>query len=116
MVGVRPNGTHPFRNSRAVDKLSRMRHLLLAIGVVVCLTFSAFAAEAPKSVEDLKRDATHIVVGKVEAAYSTERRVGTFEADRHWVVEMMVTAVEKGEGPRPGRVLYAKCWQPFKRL
>ena len=87
--------------------------IVLAVGLSAVV--EALAALPRKSLEELKAQATHVVVGRVEAVYSTERASGAGSADRHYVVELTVTAVEKGEGPREGRVVYAKCWQPAKR-
>jgi hypothetical protein len=89
-----------------------MRHSLLLIAL---LAIPALAALPPRKAEDLKKTASHVVVGKVKAVYSTEDKRKPDMIDRQFVIELVVSAVEKGEGPAVDKVLYAKCWRPEKR-
>lgn len=89
-----------------------MRHSLLLIAL---LALPALAALPPRSAENLKQTASHVVTGKVKAVYTTDEKRQADMIDRQFVIELVVTAVEKGEGPAVGKVLYAKCWRPEKR-
>jgi hypothetical protein len=76
------------------------------------------AAEAPKSPEQLREEASHIVTGEVtrieiRSRYS-EIEAGSF--DYAILVSIAVEGVEKGEGVKPGEKLVAVCFRPKTRL
>ncbi|HSI32305.1 MAG: hypothetical protein ACAI43_03485 [Phycisphaerae bacterium] len=91
-----------------------MRTPLLLI--VAALAFPVLAAIPPQRPDDLQKNATHIVAGKVVAVYATEvplDREGM--TNRLYAIEVTVTKAEKGEGLAEGKVVFAKCWTPAKR-
>jgi hypothetical protein len=63
------------------------------------------AAVGERAPED-RRQATHVVVGKVEGVY-VRKDQGTL----HYVVEIAVEKAEKGDGLKPGEMFYARCYQ-----
>ena len=86
---------------------------LLVVLVVVGL---AWGAIPPLSKAELKQRATHIVVGEVKTVYTADKpldRAGF--VDRHYCFEVMPSAIEKGEGLKEGRVIYARARTPAKR-
>jgi len=90
------------------------RHLFAA-SLIACLVLAsaAVAEKKPLSADELKGEATDIVTGKVKAVYSREVKptlygAGTIET--HYLVEIALNAVEKGEKLKKGAVVYARCW------
>jgi hypothetical protein len=76
------------------------------------------AAEAPKSPERLRGEATHIVTGEVtrieiRSEYS-EIEAGSF--DYVILCSIAVESVQKGEGIKTGEELVARCFRPKTRL
>jgi hypothetical protein len=65
-------------------------------------------AFADRASEDRDK-ATHVVVGRVEGVYGEEAAAG---ANRHYVVEIAVEKVERGDGLKVGDVFYASCYRP----
>ena len=95
--------------------MTAMKPLVLAFAAAVWVTLPALAAIPPQKPEMLKDNATHIVVGKVQGVYSTEVMKKAEFVDRHYVIEVEVTAVEKGEGVQAQKVIYVKAWKPAGR-
>jgi hypothetical protein len=89
--------------------------IVAACGVILSVTWSSFAAVPSLRPEELKKNGSHIVLGRVEAVYSVEKSGRPDMADRHYVIELVVTAVEKGDGLNERQVVYGKCWKPSKR-
>ena len=80
--------------------------LILALSLVS----SPLRAEVPKrSTDELKSDASHIVIGKVQAVYSTKRKSADWE-DTDLVAQLTVLQVEKGTQLSPGDVVYSHYW------
>ncbi len=69
----------------------------------------------PLSTDDLKTDASLVVVVEVLQVFDrVHRRDGT-STDHRYLIEVKVKSVEKGDGARPDMLLYARAWQPAKR-
>ena len=73
---------------------------------------TADAALAQKRPEVLRSDSTHIVVGTVKSIMNgndevSERKLATSTG----VVEVRVTAIEKGDQIKAGDVIYARFWR-----
>jgi hypothetical protein len=88
------------------------------VGLVVVLVVvgMAWGAIPPLGKEELKQSATHIVVGEVKRVYTSEKagdRAGF--TDRVYAIEVAPSAIEKGEGLKEGRLIYARAWTPDKR-
>jgi hypothetical protein len=81
------------------------RVICTACLAAITLATGSFAERAP---EDRKK-ATHVAVGTVQGVYVREEQ-GT----RHYIVEVAVEKVEKGDGLKPGESWYVGCylWNP----
>ncbi len=79
---------------------------LLAVVVAIFATAS-LAAVPDQNPEQLRKNATHIVTGKVTAIYARERLEKNFR-DTDGVVEVAVAGIEKGDGVEPGDAVYAR--------
>jgi len=91
-----------------------MRTTLLSI-VAMFVAFPALAALPPQKPEALKSGSAYIVVGKVQAVYTTEQKTDRGFVNKLYVFEVVVNSVEKGEGLKEGKVIYAKAWKPESR-
>jgi hypothetical protein len=60
--------------------------------------------------EDLRRTATHVVVGKVAAVYERQESSGDWKYT-HYVAEVRVLKVEKGADLKKGGLVYARYWR-----
>ena len=74
----------------------------------------ASAAVPPRSPENLKENATDIVVGQVVRVYAGTREVREGMTDDVYVAEVKVTAAEKGD-LAAGKVVFARYWKPKSR-
>jgi hypothetical protein len=75
--------------------------LVAALG----LATETFAERAPEE----RSQATHVVLGTVAGVYVREEK-----DTRHYLVEIAIEKVEKGEGFKPGGTFYVGCylWVP----
>ncbi len=64
---------------------------------------------SPFRPDELKRESTHIVVGKLRMVYRSVEPGGDFERT-HGIAEIVVEKVEKGVGPKGGEVVYVRFW------
>lgn len=85
--------------------------------IIPSFVFAIFAfngsaqAEVPlMSSAQLQKAASHIVVGNVQAVYSTVKQSDYYE-DTQSVAEIAVVSVEKGKQIATGNVVYAHYWQ-----
>jgi hypothetical protein len=69
-----------------------------------------FAEKAPMSPAALRDVATHVVRGTVTAVSSRKEAQGRYAVTQHYVAEVRVLAVEKGEGIGLETPLYARYW------
>lgn len=101
-----------------------MRNRVLFIAALCfCVTASfmtapAFAERAPLSPEKLKKEATHIVEGKVLGTYSRVEESMLYGAGTlvtRYVVEIQVGLVEDAAGIKPGDIIYVRAWRLKKR-
>lgn len=78
--------------------------------ILLALATPTTRAEVPlRRPDEVRREATHIVVGKVRAVYRSVETGRDFERTRG-VVELLIEEVEKGEGPKGGEVIYVRFW------
>ncbi len=88
-----------------------MRVTVLLSGLVF-LSFGVVRAERVfLSDQQKKAEATHIITGLVRAVYAREAKTtlygeGTLET--HFLIEIEVQGVEKGEGLKKGDLVYAR--------
>ena len=94
------------------SSVRRRGGLILALFIAAA---AAWAALPPISKDDLNRQATHILIGDVRAVYTTKKAGERGFTDRLYCIEVVPTALEKGEGLKEGRVIYARAWTPAKR-
>jgi hypothetical protein len=85
-----------------------------ALPVVALLTALAGAGTAraekvPLSPEELRKTATHVVVGQVAAVYTRGETAGDWKYT-HYVAEVRVAESEKGDGLKKGDLVYARYW------
>ncbi len=88
------------------------RFLLVPVGLIGTLLLGLVPAVAEKPMStpaQLAAGATHIVWGDVVRVFTRVQRYGTWE-DTDLVAEVKVAAVEKGDGIRLDRPLYARYW------
>lgn len=86
----------------------------LSFGAVLALLCSALALpvraeKVPLSQKELTDLATNIVVGKVNAIYTRDSKNAQYHVT-HYVAEVTVEKTEKGEGPKPGGLVYVRYW------
>ena len=88
-----------------------MRPALPALALLLGLLFAPvlLAEKVPTSSAGLRKQATHIVQGKVKTVYTRTSREAGFRLDRH-VAEVEVLEVEKGDGLAQGGLVYARYW------
>jgi len=63
----------------------------------------------PKSPEEMQKMATHVVQGNVKAIYASSARAGNYQ-QTHYVAELAVDKVEKGEGLQEKQLVYVRYW------
>ena len=95
--------------------MTHNRIKLAAIAIVLAAAALARAAIPKLSPDELKQRATHIVTGEVRAVYSFETGERPDYADRKFCIELIPSAIEKGENLKVGRVIYARTAKPAKR-
>lgn len=87
------------------------RWLLIAPFVIALATaVPARAEKVPLSPEELRKTATHVVVGQVTAVYTRGETSGNYRYT-HYIAEVRVTEAEKGDGLKKGEPVYVRYWQ-----
>jgi len=86
-----------------------MRIGLSVLLVIAASALFALAEQAPMSPEARRTYATHILTGKVGQIYERRRQHGKYRYVQY-VAEVTVDAVEKGEGPKRGDLVYVRYW------
>ena len=87
----------------------KLEPILFVLTISIVVAGSAMAEIAPKSKEKLEQSASHIVVGKVAAIYSSTSK-GENYLKMNSVAEIAVEKIDKGEGVKPGNVVHARYW------
>jgi len=101
-------------------KLDRV--VMLAFGgLLALLATTAWAAKAPLSSEELKKQASHIVSGTVVEVTSHTRKSKVEKAwgihrDRVFRIKLKVTTVSQGTGINAGDEILLTAWQPSMRI
>src|SRR5262245_35966800 len=93
----------------------RSSYLVGAALVVIGAAIPASASVPAPTKEQLEAEAQVIVTGKADAVYSADEDPGDGFAYVHYCVALVVDKVEKGEGPKPGELLFIRCRQTVKR-
>lgn len=76
------------------------------MGLVFTITLVSMTSARAERAPEERSFASHIVVGTVEGIY-VRKENGTF----HYIVEIAVEKVEKGDGLKPGSTLYVSCYR-----
>ena len=95
-----------------MPRINRLAASILAFSLLSVLPASA--AVPPRSPENLKENATDIVVGQVVRVYAGTREVREGMTDDVYVAEVKVGATAKGESA-PGKVIFVRYWKPKSR-
>jgi hypothetical protein len=77
--------------------------------VTLTIILPAHAEIVPKSPEQMQKMATHVVQGKVKAIYASSARAGNYQ-QTHYLAELAVDKVEKGEGLQEKQLVYVRYW------
>jgi hypothetical protein len=88
-----------------------LRSILAACIVLMCAVLAAIAAVPVKTAKDLKKESTHIAVGKVTEIYFSEPEKNGESSIRRIVAQIKIEKVEKGTGPVEGELVYARYWE-----
>lgn len=83
--------------------------LCLAIAVLLIGATRLPAEQPMRTPDELKRDATHIMVGEIQQIYSTTSDDGNWKTTNS-VAEIHVRTVERGERLVEGGLVYARFW------
>ena len=99
-----------------------LNHMTVAaIAGLIVLGASSSAAVAPLSPENLRKEATHIITGRVLEVKSrtrkskVEKSIG-IHRDRVFTIRLQVAEVSKGKGVNPGEKVVVTAWQPATRI
>ena len=76
---------------------------------ILLVALTAYAEKAPMTPANLKKAATQVVVGDVIAIYTRPSKTDRWNYT-HYVAEVKVTAVEKGNDAKVGDLVYARYW------
>lgn len=82
----------------------------ILLGLVLASFSIALASIPLQSPENLRKNATHIVVGKVIAIYKDVEKTPSWSRTKG-VVEIAIEQVEKGDRLAKGDAVYARFWQ-----
>jgi hypothetical protein len=84
---------------------------LVAVGLLLgVLSAGARAEKEPLSPEELRETATHVVVGQAAQVFARTEKVNNYEYTRY-VAEIRIDEVEKGDGIKPGELMYVRYWR-----
>lgn len=90
--------------------MSLRKRDIVICGVLLSLIGAAARAEKePLSPRQLRETATHVVVAKVEQVFARQEKVNNYEYTRY-VAEVRVDKLEKGDGYKPGDLMYVRYW------
>ncbi|MDH3585410.1 MAG: hypothetical protein OER86_14500 [Phycisphaerae bacterium] len=94
----------------------RTTQSLIVAGLLVCFVAVMWAsgAVAPRGPERMKKDASHVVVGKIRDVYvhqETVKEFGGSETRTTYLSMLKIESVEKGAGVAKDEVAYMKTWE-----
>ena len=99
-----------------------LNHIVVAaIAGLIVMEASSLAAVAPFSPENLRKEATHIITGRVlEVKLSIEKskveRAFGLHRDRVFTITLQASEVAKGKGVKQGAKVVVTAWQPATRI
>ena len=98
-----------------------MKQSLGVVTVFVLGIIDLQAAKVPMSQKELKKEANHIVSGKVISVTAKvqkskiERSLG-LHRDKVYTIKLKVASVSKGNGVKVGQEILIEAWQPSTRI
>ncbi len=87
--------------------MKTMRILFGTFSLVMFAISAAYAAKPETSKKQLEKDATHIIVGKVQTISQVTERVDDYDIT-HYVAEIPIDKVEKGDSLKVGDIVHAR--------
>ena len=97
------------------------KQILFALVALLLALPSAQAAKVPMSQEELEKESSHIVSGKVISVTAkvqkskVERALG-LHRDKVYTIKLKVASVSKGTGVKVGQEILIGAWQPSTRI
>ncbi len=105
-----------------LDMRAILNHMTVAtIAGLMAMGTSSWAAVAPLSPENLRKEAGHIITGRVLEVKSrtrkskVEKTIG-IHRDRVFTIRLRVTGVAKGKGVKQGDEIVVTAWQVAVRI
>ena len=105
-----------------LDMRAILNHMTVAtIAGLMAMGTSSWAAVAPLSPENLRKEAGHIITGRVLEVKSrtrkskVEKTIG-IHRDRVFTIRLRVTGVAKGKGVKQGEEIVVTAWQVAVRI
>lgn len=95
--------------------------VMAMIAGLIVMEASSLAAVAPLSPENLRKEASHIITGKVLEVKSSieksqvERGFG-LHRDRVFIITLQASEVSKGKGVKLGQKVVVTAWRPATRI
>jgi hypothetical protein len=83
---------------------------LVAVAGLTALVSAIRAEKVDMSADELRKTATHVVMGQVTAIYERAETEGDWKYTRY-VAEVRVGECEKGDGIRKGALVYVRYWR-----
>jgi hypothetical protein len=111
-------------NIKAITGRRAMPHRLLVTlvgGLLALGAVDVWAAKAPLSLKELKKQASHVISGKVvqvtweNQKSKVERSLG-IHRDRVYAIVLKVKTISKGTGLKAGEEVIIEAWQPALRI
>src|SRR5436190_23122616 len=85
--------------------------LLAGLAILVSVVLASVRAEkVAMTVEEMKGMATHIITGKVQGIYQNTTVSGGYKRT-HYVAEVQIKDIEKGDGLKRDGLVYVRYWQ-----
>ena len=99
----------------------KRRVIILTGGFLALGTVNVWAAKAPLSPEQLKKQASHVITGKVVEVTSkdqkseVERGIG-IHVDRVFTIKLKGKTISKGTGVEADDEIEIEAWKPVRRI
>ena len=110
------------QSGEMLDMRAILKHMTVAtIAGLMAMGTSSWAAVAPLSPENLRKEASHIITGRILEVKSrtrkskVEKTIG-IHRDRVFTIRLRVTGVAKGKGVRKGDEIVVTAWQVAVRI
>ncbi|MBT3379790.1 MAG: hypothetical protein HN742_42645 [Lentisphaerae bacterium] len=99
-----------------------MKYIIISFlsGLLAVLATTTWAAQAPLSADELKKEATNIVHGTIVEVTATTQKAtvdkGLFNRDRIFKMKLKVARVSKGSEVKGGEEITIVAWRAHRRL